>query len=588
MTADVQRAIEESVQSRAQGDQYTIPTSMILTWMRAVGDIVSPWWSRKRDFELQNFARQTDQLSSAVYTVRTKITTLPFQIVPKDTSVRSQVRQAESLEQLLHASDFGGGWESAIGKWVEDVLTTDNGGFLEVVGGGPKDGPIVGPALGLAHLDSLRCWRTSDPQYPVVYEDDGGTLYKLHFSRVITYSQMSSPRQDMHGVGFCAISRTINVGQNFSDQDIYRQESYGSRPPRKLLVGSNITADEIADAFRSAQVEMDNANLRRYSRTIAVGAKSKDIRIDSINLTDAPNGYDERTSITLGMFTIALGFGVDARELWPASDVGATKADAMVQHLKARGKTIGQLLRILKWEIERKFLPTSQQFVFDDQDDEQDNLRAEINKSRSETRERDLGSEVITIRVVREKMLEDGEINDSQFESMELSDGRLPDGSSVLTLFQWDDSKMRKLLGYLDPETATDEEMTAQIRKLESQLFTARNSQERMLVEQAITALTFARSGSNDSTSTPTDEANEESGDQMLEGTGGPSQSAEGDQQTTDETEPEDDEVEPEDDESMLLKSAEKAAGQRQLTSTEFSAVILAAERILGRREADG
>lgn len=143
---------------------------------------------------------------------------------------------------------------------------------------------------------------------------------------------------------------------------------------------------------------------------------------------------------------ISLAFGVDARELWPATVSGATKGDAMIQHLKARGKGTGQVLSMIEQQVNWKYLPPSLNFRFDFQDDEQDALRADISDKRSQRNERDLATGSMTVRVDRERMLEDGDITRPQFEQMELDDGRLDDGTSVLSLFFSDDEDFKQLL----------------------------------------------------------------------------------------------------------------------------------------------
>lgn len=484
----VDAAREQSVQARAT-DENLYGSASILSWLVKGGEIVSPWWSRRRDLDLRNFWMGNDHLGGTVYTVRTKVATLPFQIVPKDMSVRAHIRAADRFEQILHDSEFGEGWDVAIGRFVEDALTTDNGGFLEVIGDGDADGPILGPALGVAHLDSTRCQRTSNPEFPVLYEDTSGRLYKLHYTRVISVSQMTSPNVMMRGVGYCAISRCINTGQNLTDIAVYKQEKLGSRPPRQMLVGSNISADEIMTAFRVAEMQMDNAGLGRYARIVAVGSKAKDIRIDTKDLASVPDGFDEEKSVTLGMFTIALAFGVDARELWPASQSGATKADAMIQHLKARGKAFGSFIKKIENSFNRKVLPGYLRLQFDQQDDEQDANRAEINEKRSQQRQRDAQTGALTVRVMRERMLEDGEISDAQFSEMELEDGRLPDGTPILALFASPDSRMQALLAGVDPTAPDAVAVEAAIRRNEPLLFTSPNAAMREQVMQANAAL---------------------------------------------------------------------------------------------------
>jgi len=488
ITDTVDAAREASIQQRAT-DENLYSSASILSWLVRAGEIVAPWWSRRRDLELRNFWMGSDHLSGAVYTLRTKVTTLPFQVIPRDMSVRAHTRAADRFEQILHNSEFGEGWSVAVGRFVEDVLTTDNGGFMEVIGEGDADGPIIGPALGVAHLDSTRCQRTSNPEFPVLYEDTGGRLYKLHYTRVIAMSQMTSPNVSMRGVGFCAISRCLHTGQNLTDIAVYKQEKLGSRPPRQMLVGSNISGEEIASAFRVAEMQMDNAGLGRYAKIVAIGNKAKDIRIDTKDLASVPDGFDEEKAVTLGMFTIALAFGVDARELWPASSSGATKADAMIQHLKARGKAFGSLINNIEDAINRKVLPAYLRLQFDQQDDEQDANRAEINEKRSQQRQRDAQTGALTVRVMRERMLEDGEISDAQFSTMELEDGRLPDGTPILALFASPDARMQSLLAGVDPANPDPVAVEDAIRRNEPLLFTSPNAGMREQVVQANAAL---------------------------------------------------------------------------------------------------
>ena len=242
-------------------------------------------------------------------------------------------------------------------------------------------------------------------------------------------------------------------------------------------------------AFQIAEMQMDNAGLGRYAKIVAIGNKTKDVRIDVKDLASVPDGFDEEKSVTLGMFTIALAFGVDARELWPASSSGATKADAMIQHLKARGKAFGSLINGIEAAINRKVLPGYLRLRFDQQDDEQDANRAEINEKRSQQRQRDAQTGALTVRVMRERMLEDGEISDAQFSEMELEDGRLPDGTQIMALFASPDSRMQALLAGVDPANPDPVAVEAAIRRNEPQLFTSPNAAMREQVVQAIAAL---------------------------------------------------------------------------------------------------
>src|SRR3990167_2702634 len=239
---NVQQAIEQTIQSQTRKpvdvDRGTGTTGVFLVgWMARSGILIPPWWSKKRDTELRKFWKSGDHLSGAIYTMESKMTAIPRKVIARDNSIREHVQQAEFITKIINeASQFGEGWEAFFAPWLEDLLTQDNGGFAEIIGDGPKDGPIIGSPISLAHLDSYRCQRTGNAEFPVVYTDTDGRKYKLHFSRVMLASQMPSPVAEMNKVGFCAVSRAINVAQTLIDILHYKQEKLGSRPHRSIMV----------------------------------------------------------------------------------------------------------------------------------------------------------------------------------------------------------------------------------------------------------------------------------------------------------------------------------------------------------------
>ncbi len=444
-------------------------TGNLLVYLASGVDTLPAWWSKQRDRELRKFWKQCPHLAGAIYMLQAKLTSVPVRVEARDPSSDLHVRQAEQFTRILvEESQFGQGWVSCFGRFLQDLWCSDNGAFLEVIGDGPPDGPIVGPPLGLAHLDSIRCHRTSDPEYPVVYESMDGKLHKLHYTRVVYMSQMPSPDIEMKGVGFCAVSRASAIAQNLIDIARYKQEKLGSRPLRGVLLAKGIATSVVKNALSIANEQMDAEGLSRFARLPVIGDIPSDADMSLLNLASLPDGYDEREAVTLGMFAIALAFGVPPRWLWPATVVGATRADAMYQHVAGLGGGAGQILRavtILLGGSERgarhmtgKFLPPHLRLVFDFQDDEEDRLKAEIRETRARTRERNLMTGVTNLRLERLKMLEDGEISEAQFEELELQSGRLPDGRTVLDLFYERDAATQSLLdiGIADPPVAAE------------------------------------------------------------------------------------------------------------------------------------
>ena len=470
----VTRAVESSVQRRGQ-EGYTGLFALVPSGRVQTGLYIPPWWSPNRDRELRKFWKRCDHLAGAVYTMEARMTAITKKVVPVNPNIREHQIQAEQFTEILDQTpEFGDGWPIFYSKFIEEILTQDNGVFVEIIGDGPSDGPIFGMPYSVAILDSSHCQRTGNSEYPVIFYDENGKPHKMHRSRVMFSSQMPSPDRTMFGVGFCACSRVVNVAQTLVDLLVFKQEKMGSRPHKVILVTQGgLDPQDVANAMIVAENNMDNQGLTRYSKAVLTGSSTiteADIKV--VELSSLPDGFDEYDSTILGIAAIALGFGVDARELFPAIGGGATRADAMLSHLKQRGKSPGQLIDLTEKLFNQKFLPPHLRLTFDFQDDAQDRQSAEIGKIRQERWNYAINSGAMNERTVREGMLLSGDIDRSQFERLELSDGRMPDGSSVNTLFYSTDPKINKYLTFsvedpCDVQSNDAEKMLAEIAKHE-------------------------------------------------------------------------------------------------------------------------
>lgn len=450
ITASRDQTLQSQIRNRPD------ETMGLVWWLARAGQTISPWWSQVRDKELREFWKRTDYLAGAVFTMTAKMTTIPFTIVPRNTAIKDYVKQGEKIsEDLSSAAQFGEGWNTFYSRWVEDLITQDNGAFAEIIGPGNPAGPLTGRPTSIAHLDSSRCQRTGNPEFPVLYRDIDGKVYKLHYTRVLFASQMSSPINEMNGVGFCSVSRCVNVSQALLDILLYKQEKLGSRPHRAIIITKGgLDPQDLANAFQLAEGDMDSAGFSRYSKIVIAGSSTiEDASHELIELSSLPEGFNEETSVTLGMATIALAFGVDPRELFPGLTPGSTRAEALLAHLKQRSKGPGQILDITERLFNLKFLPPHLKMEFAFQDDTQDRQVADIRFVRAQRRNLDLNSGAVTTRSVREDMLRNGEITEDEFHDMELRDGRTPDGYDVLSLFYSNDPLRTRFLdlGVPDP-----------------------------------------------------------------------------------------------------------------------------------------
>jgi hypothetical protein len=590
-TKDLDAAQRQSIQSRAHDPRSDLGVGGLLVYMSRAGELVSPWWSTQRDIDLREFWKGSDHMSGSMALLTDKVVNIPVEVQPREIALKSHIKQADQYNQLLlEESEFGLAWPTFISKWLEDWWGTDNGGFMEVIGAGKKDGPIRGPALGLAHLDSTKIVRKKDLDFPVSYIDEDGHQYRLHRSRVAYASSQPSATVEMRGVGFCALSRAINVGQNLVDIATFKQEKLGSRPFRGVMFTPGIPTDVVQSTLEMASEIMDNQGLRRFAKIPILGGEDTDARFELISLSSLPDGFDEETSTRLGMFAIALAFGVPIRWIWPAATSGATKADAMYQHIAGLGGGVGRVLKVLTYMLGGdprgkkhtigKFLPPHLKIVFDFQDDEQDRMKAEIQGKRMETVEKALGSGLYTLRTAREQSLEAGDITKAQFETMELAEGRLPSGEDVLTLFYAGEEAVQELLDLgvedpLDVQANEPEEMLASIEEqmasVRDTISSARSLKQKDDSKQAMAALNKLRDVyqevlqpeevPGEDASAQDEAADSEMEDQAQEGKTPTSDEA---QEAKPEGKPKEDDEEDEEEEARKKRASDEKGGERE------------------------
>lgn len=473
----------------ASGDISAKPLGLLFM-LGSSSATVPAWWSRQRDNYLREIMTKSDHLAGALYNLSIKLRTIPLNIVARNESIKPHVDIAESYQKEIEImSDFGRGFDSLFSKWIEDFHTQDNGAFLEIIADGPKDGAIRGRVLSIAHLDSACCTRTGNALYPVIYTDPvSGKSYKLHRTRVVATSQRPSPKHGMYGVGYCSVSSILNSAQSLIDNLIYKQERVGSRPAEAFIItGGGLDPDDIKSAIALQRVQDSNAQLQKYSSTVIAGSRNiQDPKFYVHRLNEMPEWFNEKESTIISMAVIAMGFGMDARELFPAMESGATKADAIISHIKQRGKGPGHVLSVMEGILNTYVLPSFLKAVFDYQDDSEDRQRAEIRSVRAQARERDLLINLVSRRVVRQNMLRENEITRSQFEDLELEEGRLPNGVDVTTLFESGDKDYVVWLSGVDEGNWKD-------REKEVNKFLINSRDEKMIIKarRALAAIRF-------------------------------------------------------------------------------------------------
>lgn len=380
-------AQSQSVQSRARGDAYgfEFPAGPVNPWtfftIQLAGqqqDGIPPWsyYPAYRDACLRIISKREPIMAGAIYSITSRIKSLPW-------SIKGGKINKAYYQNLFAEADGGFGFGQFISKVITDLLTQDNGAFIEVVGPGKSDKPLVGRPTEIWHLDSAQCWRTFDPEFPVIYIDPmDNTYHKMHKTRVIVLSSNPQPDVRARNVGFCGVSRALKLLQIIRNIEIYKDEKISGRFKRAIIYGNGVTQKQWDQAFEESDEQTKNKNYAVYNEIPVLLSMLPNMNLKMLDLAQLPDGFDYEKEVTLYVYIVALCMGTDAREFWPATTSGATKADATVQHLKAQGKGIADIIVSLETAFNWHIMPGdgSASFDYDFTDDEQDKAQAEIHQ----------------------------------------------------------------------------------------------------------------------------------------------------------------------------------------------------------------
>jgi len=337
----------------------------MFAWETQRGPILPPWGTRERERVLRAcFRNDYNTLLQGAFAGLTKRwSATPWEISgPK--------RAARTFQGVFRDADFGRGWSSFIQKLSLDYLRQDGGAYVEVIAPGDPLKPPSGPIMGLANLDSLRCYPTGDPEYPVIYYNRTGAAHLLHTTRVLHLVDMPDADERNPGYGLSALSRAIAVVQRQLLMGRYLEQRLDDVPAPGMVIASGITEQQRAKVFSSYAREQSADMAPLWGRTVWIHSLQPEIpvKVESIPFSAPPEGFDYPTYVEIDVNELALAIGVDKQELWElgSGDLGSG-AQSEILHAKSQGKTFGAFLI----EVERRLndvLPAACEFTFKVQD----------------------------------------------------------------------------------------------------------------------------------------------------------------------------------------------------------------------------
>lgn len=335
-----------------------------------------PHGDPSRDIVLSDFWKNEPLLAGAVYSMSAKMSSLSWTVM----GGKENAGYFASLLSRTISMD-GYDWGAFISASAQDFYTTDRGVYWET----PRNGNrLTGQLADLGHIDALQCAMTGNSKKPLFYLSDvTGQDRFFRPGEYLHFASMTSPRESDFGIGFCASSRAYRAAKLLLGLHDYDEEKLANLPPEGVAAVSGLTMEEFQDALAIWKAAREKHMSLTFPQVLwLVGSQpNTKVGLDFIGFSEIPESFDRKVVVEQYINTLALDFGVDAREFWPISS-GAlgTASETEIQHMKAKGKGPGEYVSIVERKINGE-LPDGVEFAFDTQDIAEDKQAAEIAKT---------------------------------------------------------------------------------------------------------------------------------------------------------------------------------------------------------------
>lgn len=377
------RARQQSIQDLPDAKRgETLYTFFAMTQR---GFILPPWATREREKKLREHDRHEYNLlwQGATSGIVKKLSSVDWEI--RSTSAGNE-DQAAYWQDVLRQANFGSGWGDFIKKGARDFLRQDGGWYFEIIAPGVPTAEPTGAIAGIAYLDSLRCFPTGDPDYPVVYFSRLGEYHLLHRSRVVHIVDMPDGEESNPGYGLCALSRAISLTQRQILMGRYVEQNLDDNPPPGIMA-TNIPENEVQKAVKLYKDQQSNDSRPFWGKQLWLHHIDPTIKpeLNPISFAQPPEKFSWRDYMEIDVNALALALGIDKQELWElGSGSLGSGAQSQVLAAKARGKTFGDLLTSIERAM-NDILPDEFIFEFKFRDPEEDKEKAALAQSYAQT-----------------------------------------------------------------------------------------------------------------------------------------------------------------------------------------------------------
>lgn len=320
-----------------------------------------------------------DMWSAAVNKAVTKIAVRGYDVSDNDNSDRRVERGKSLVMNFDGPAEYRGG----MAKVVQDFLLTDNGWFVEVE---RESKSASSRPKALYHLDSFRCWRTGNLDYPVLYWDAEGNWHKMRRDNIIFGSDMPSARSRMFGRGRCAASRAFQTVITVSaTKTYYREKITGSRALALYFI-SGLSPKQLTEAVDTSEAEKARKGHVVYKGAVMVPVQGDQaINVATVDLAGVADGFDVDQVLRDAYLIYTNAIGIPVQDVQPLSGQGlGTGAQAVILDEAAEGQGVVYFVKDFEDKINYLVMPKSTVFSIKPNDIRDQKAKAEVDNLKAD------------------------------------------------------------------------------------------------------------------------------------------------------------------------------------------------------------
>lgn len=278
---------------------------------------------------------------------------------------RNQVRKFVAILHSFQVSADLYGWRNGMSVTAQSYYQSDLGSVVEI----GREG-VDGPLAGLFTVDPTQCLLTGMLDTPLRYVPAKKEASYWTINDYFRVPSFPSTNEKMYGLGFCAVSRCLELAKLMVSLVEHEREKLGSKAPKGILTINGVTQTQWLQSLEESNDERSVLEREYYSgvQVLANGDGGPAIEVSLTSLSSLPEGFDRREFVDMIIYGYALAFGYDPREFWPVSSGAlgtATETDS--QHRRASSK--GGLDFILGFQEKiQEELPPTTDFEFEQRD----------------------------------------------------------------------------------------------------------------------------------------------------------------------------------------------------------------------------